>query len=157
MINDLATYKEYFRLMAEESAAHKLLKSFYYGDSLRINAGARDNTVYPCLWVETPEINFIDTYALYRGSINIVSPAMPDDFDAQDAAVSEAYEIVRDIISKLKKDSKRIVNETVFNLQTTGITIFPIVGINFDNQWGARLEFSIEAALDLCFIDDNWN
>ena len=132
------------------------------GDSERIISIQRSSIEYPCLWLESPDINVRDNksdtiQADFRGALNIISNCATDDYEAQDAAMESNFQIAVEVISRMVRDRRGRSETPMFNLDLNSIQMLPINSMMIDNDFGWRVEFLLSNHLNICYTESKWN
>lgn len=144
----------YFRTIAKE---HVNIEYFVHGASERIISQSRSDLKYPCLWLETPSMRLSDTTSDVQGwretGFVVFINSDTDDYEKQDHIWQKTEEIVLDIISRLRKDSRQLQ----FKIDLNSISIDPIHTIFVDNDYGWRVEFRTDKSVPICYHPEKWS
>lgn len=147
MIYTLATYIEYFRLLA---TAHMDIQSFVVGGVEEILARDRSALQYPCLWLEIPDIvtSYGDAHRVsFKGALVIMHNSPIHNPEERLLYLERLYQIVRDVQVRMIKDGDDM---QLFQPITEAMEIHPIATLGQSGDIGWRLIFDIHQYPDPC-------
>ncbi|WP_460578055.1 hypothetical protein [Hymenobacter coalescens] len=152
--NTLTHFIQYFRQLAAE---HVELKCFVHGPTARIVDSSRSGTTYPCLWLETPSLQFFDKDGTApngqrRAAFVVLLQKAKGDYDAQDLQWEAAERLALDVLSRLRRDKKA----RRFTFSLDGGELEPINTLTVDNEIGYRFEFELGKVVELCYDKSRW-
>lgn len=149
-MRSIAEYIHYFRTLGN---FHPEVQSVVHGDSPRIINQQRSKLRYPCLWIETPDLETSREALIFRGGIVVLKNAKLDHEYQQDLAHEETLRIMQQILSRIRTDS----DEGIFIL-TEPTRIDSISTLTHDNDYGWRAELEITReqwlCIDPCITDE---
>lgn len=132
--------------------------AIYVGDSWRIISSMRSTIEYPAMWLERPTVETTldadddTTMAILKVGLSIVGGVETDDWAGQEAMLETCNSIVRQIISRLKRDA----DLNYFDIDFP-ITAEPLATVMADDCYGWRIEFTIYAReWTECFHEEEW-
>lgn len=160
-------FSEYIAYFEEVSRKHKGIghtdaeKHFYRLDIEELITGLRSDLNFPCLLLESLTGHLNDTDAdsvqdILTGAFTILKQVDPGDFTMEMQALQESIRIGKDIISKIRHDSRRTKVPVIEGFFLSSV-LYEKVGPVFDNCYGYRFMFSFQQQIDLSFNPDSWN
>jgi len=149
-------FRQYFQDIA---TAHSNIHTFQYGGLERqLNRNPAQDITYPLLFLEKPDYSFVGENsamaAAPRAAFVVLKNANWGSPTDQDTAEDLTFQIVIDIISKLKKDYK---DQNIQWFTSQNLRISAIDTLTLDGDIGWRCEFLINSQIDLCFDPLKWN
>lgn len=138
------TYKTLFETIVSTSSVtlglNYELKSFFYGESRRIEEAMKSDIVYPALWAELPEYSYKergDNMVKETSVAFVILAGLPvDNYDAQDEQIDLAIRIAEKIVRYFR-------NKLYFSAGDS-IQIEPITTQMSDNCYGCRVTFTLK-------------
>lgn len=152
--NNFSAYVEYFRALTEQ---HLQLKDFIHGTAADIMGKTRSEISYPCLWLETPQMKLTDNSASQftgiRSGAFIILYNAPGATPPQVDLIWELTEqICLEVLGKMRQDKKKHLLSINFN----SATLDPISTLFIDNDYGWRVEFTLEKQINICHNPTKW-
>lgn len=152
MITGFIEYIHYFRALA---STHVAMRSFVHGDVDRILNMERTKISYPCLWVETPEIEIEAGKMIFRGAWVLLINTTTDDWTKQDEARHTTLHLAEDLVERMWSDGAKGKFVIEGRPKLSEISTF-----THDNDYGWRCEFTIVIHKYKClpaFYHHNWD
>ena len=155
MATTLPDFIQYFR---DLTAAHVELKGFQHGPVSRIVGGARTESEYPMLWLETPTLSLLDKdgtapFGQRSAAVVILQSVSRDDFADQDAGWAQTEVIALDVLSRLRQAHK--ARQITFG-QFDGLQLEAVATLSLANEIGWRFEFSLGDYVCLPYDPTRW-
>lgn len=145
-------YQTYAQLVAYFEAMPTLipaLKSALVGDDEAILTQQNTRIKYPHLRVETPPVHFVggdvNPAKRFDFQVTVITNEPKISTKAANARLSEMLEIIEEVYSLLVADDKNL-----FDLVWKDDDAEPIVKWSADNDWGWRLQISIDLPRNFC-------
>jgi len=152
--NTLPFYIDYFRNLSEK---HITLEDFHHGASGDIIGKSRSNLKYPCLWLETPNLQFQDNDAEHLtadriGAFVILWNAPNKKPEEIDVIWADCEQIVFDVLGRMVRDRK----QRKFYFSLNGTSAEAISQMFTDKDFGWRVEFKMGKEVPICFDKTKW-
>jgi hypothetical protein len=140
-MNGFLDYKNYFKDTLIPTIPE--VKDFVMGGSERILN--RENSIinYPVVWLEIPDISWINDGGLkrrYSGAFVVLMSAPQDDWTREDADLDTTLTITNKILARMQYDAQ---DEGLFEFDIEGATTNHKGKWSGDNDWGWRTEFEL--------------
>lgn len=152
--NTLTYFIDYFRNIA---AKHVDVKDFVHGASGDILAKTRSSLQYPCLWLETPNLQFHDNDTLQLtadriGAFVVLWNAPNKTPEQIDVIWADCEQIVYDVLGRMVRDRK----QRKFQFSLNGTSAEAISQMFTDKDFGWRVEFKMGKEVPICFDATKW-
>lgn len=138
-----------------EAIATDLGLSFQYGSSERILNRQSSNLLYPCLWLEKPDISHFRSGGLKRvfeSAYVVLISCAPDDYEAIDTAQNESDILTEKILNRLEADADAPA-QFEFDRKECSSDVIESWSADADTGW--RTEFRLTLGV-LCETDAYW-
>lgn len=146
VVGSLAELEAYFENLSE---THPDIKDFLVGDSDKILSMDRSRLNYPCLWLETPEVDWTfgnQRQRNYKVAFLILWNTPTDDWEKERLVKSKTLDITDQILRWIQEDKENdIVLFDVLNSKS-----MPVFGFGHDNDLGWRTEISLMSPIGWC-------
>lgn len=139
MIRTPAELKAYFAAIAADLGC-----TFVYGNSERILNRQSTGMIYPCLWLEIPEMRLVRNGSLQRvfsTAFLCLTDSPADDFDGQDNALDSMHALTEQVLQRLQSDSE--ASPVPFLFDMAGAASEYKGKWSADDDWGWRTEIEI--------------
>lgn len=140
------------------AASHVDINYFAQGDAREILGPERDKISYPCLWLETPDINpsgSADSLLLtFTGSFVVLKNSAKDDKARQLQNLADTQSIVMDIIWKIMVDASNGAFPGLVYPESFSLESIPFFGN--DNDQGFRVTYTIDMRTNSCYDAEKW-
>lgn len=137
-------YIQYFRALGDY---HPGIQYVVHGDSPRIINESRTRLRYPCLWIETPDIEVINEGLVFTGGIVVLKNAKLNSQALEDAALEETFHIMQGIIARIRQDAD------IGMFSYDSMRMDNISTLTHDNDYGWRLTVRLTREQAKCCED----
>ncbi len=147
----MKSYAEFIAYHRHYAEASPRIKDFVVGNSERILNRTTTDILYPCFWIEDPEITFEeddDSGVYFDYAFVVLINAPKGDWQAEDYNLEQCFRIAKAYRDRLRKDAR----EGVFKIEGK-ITLDRIHTLTSDNDWGWRGNVRIRIEADDCEDD----
>ncbi|CAN0035307.1 unnamed protein product, partial [Chrysoparadoxa australica] len=142
------------------AANHVEISHFYWGHVARLQQGFK-TTVHKdeyVLYVEWPQKRYRDNdgsiAARLAPSLSVLRAINKDDYDAQDLAIEKCFEILNDIIMRMRRELFDM--SFIFSINDIN-QIDPVYHYMIDNCIGVRMDFQMGDWVALGLDNDKWD
>ncbi len=142
----------YFKRLVD---SHPNINSVVIGDSEQILSIDRSKIEYPCLWVETPNVDWHlkdNPKRYYSFGFVVLANVPADRWLAQRYALHTTLEITEQLLTKIKDDS----DENLIFIEQGTATSYPVLGYGHDHDFGWRTTMRIRASMAPCADSCVW-
>lgn len=151
-MNGYLDYKNYFKDTIVPAITE--IKDFVIGGSERILNRENQIIQYPVLWLEVPDISWINEGGLkrrYAGAFVVLMAAPSDDWTQEDQDLDTTLLITNKILAKMQYDAD---NGDEFEFEIEGANTTHKGKWSGDNDWGWRTEFDLVGEACECIDGD---
>jgi len=151
------TYLDHIDYLTQLGHAHKQIKSVVIGDFQDIADKERAEIQYPCLWIESPESQFVGDNDAFEeqksGAFVVLQNGDPKDEDKRKYNLEQTYRIARSIALRMIRDYSYLR----YTIKNKRLSMIESIYNDYDQGW--RFTFDQIASLQSleCYNSAEWD